>query len=133
MAHHTLITSQELKAQLDEHKPTLDKSKELADYLVDKNKDEPLVVADIKDKLENVDLPYEDVRAKLIELEGKLQAAQMRTQEFRVAFDDVKEKLDKIEELAANQEPVSAVFDTVKKQKEADEVCNVVLVSWSLN
>ena len=128
MAHHTLITSQELKAQLEERQPTLGKSKELADFLVDKNKDEPLVVAEIKDKLDKVDLPYEDIRAKLNELEGKLQAAQMRTQEFNVAFDDFKEKLDEIEELATKQQPVSAVFDTVKKQKKADEVCKVILV-----
>ena len=117
-----VFSPQELKAQLDDRKPSLDRAKELADYLADKNKDEPLVVAEIKDKLDKVEAPYDDVRAKLNELEGKLQVAQMRTQEFQVAFDDFKDKLDEIEELAANQKPVSAVFDTVKKQKDADEV-----------
>ena len=123
------INFQELKAQLEERKPTLDKSKELADYLVDKNKDEPLVVAKIKDKLDKVELSYEDVRAKIIELEGNLQAAQIRTQEFQVAFGDFKKTMDEIEELVANQELVSAVFGTVKKQKESDEVCQVAKIN----
>ena len=111
-----------MKAALDDHKPTLESAQDLCAWLSDKNKDEPLVVANIKDKLDKVESPFDDVRAKLVELEGKLQAAQMRTQEFQVSFDEFRDTLDEMEEMAAKQEPVSAVCDTVRRQKKEDEV-----------
>jgi hypothetical protein len=46
----------------------------------------------------------------------------MRTQEFQVSFDDFKDKLGEMEEVAANMEPVSAVYDTIKEQQKNDEV-----------
>ena len=113
---------QDLKKELDDHKPTLESAQDLCAWLSDKNKDEPLIVANIKDKLDKVESPYDDVRAKLVEMEGKLQAAQMRTQEFQVSFDEFKDSLGDMEEMAANQEPVSAVCDTVKEQQRNDEV-----------
>lgn len=117
---------QNLKAQLEDHKPTLEDANELCDWLTDKNKDQPLVVASIKDKLDKVEQPYNDLRAKILDLEGRLQAAQMRTQEFQVSFDDFKDKLGDMEELAAKMEPVSAVYDTIKEQQKNDEVSSLL-------
>lgn len=113
---------QDLKAQLDDHKPTLNDADELCDWLTDKNKDQPLVAASIKDKFDKVEQPYNDLRAKVLDLEGRLQAAQMRTQEFQVSFDDFKDKLGEMEEQTADLKPVSAVYDTLKDQQESDEV-----------
>ena len=113
---------QALKAQLEEKKPTLEDAQGLCDKLTDQNKDEPLVVAAIKNKLDKVESPYEDLRAKITELEGRLQAAQIRSQEFNVSFSDFKDKLQGMEELTANLQPVSAVYDTLKQQRSDDEV-----------
>lgn len=113
---------QALKAQLEEKKPTLEDAQGLCDKLTDQNKDEPLIVAAIKNKLDKVDSPYEDLKAKITELEGRLQAAQIRSQEFNVSFSDFKDKLEDMEELTANLQPVSAVYDTLKQQRSDDEV-----------
>ena len=125
---------QVLKAQLEEKKPTLEDAQGLCDKLTDQNKDEPLVVAAIKNKLDKVESPYEDLRAKITELEGRLQAAQIRSQEFNVSFSDFKDKLQDMEELAANLQPVSAVYDTLKQQRSDDEVksqTNTLLFSFT--
>lgn len=50
----------------------------------------------------------------------------MRTQEFQVSFDDFKDKLGDMEELAAKMEPVSAVYDTIKEQQKNDEVSSLL-------
>lgn len=113
---------QALKAQLEEKEPTLEDAQGLCDKLTDQNKDEPLIVAAIKNKLDKVDSPYEDLKAKITELEGRLQAAQIRSQEFNVSFSDFKDKLQDMEELTANLQPVSAVYDTLKQQRSDDEV-----------
>lgn len=107
---------------MEEKKPTLEDAQGLCVKLTDQNKDEPLVVAAIKNKLDKVESPYEDLRAKVTELEGRLQAAQIRSQEFTVSFRDFKDKLQDMEELTANLQPVSAVYDTLKQQKSNDEV-----------
>ena len=126
--HFSFIQS--LKAQLEDNNPTLEDANELCDWLTDKNKDQPLVVASIKDKLDKVEQPYNDLRAKILDLEGRLQAAQMRTQEFQVSFDDFKDKLGEMEDLAAKMEPVSAVYDTIKEQQKNDEVSIFMLVRF---
>lgn len=89
--------------------------------MTDQNKDEPLIVAAIKDKLDKVESPFEDLNAKLTDLEGILQAAQIRSQEFNVSFSEFKDKLQDMEELAANLKPVSAIYDRLKEQKNDDE------------
>lgn len=114
--------NQTLKSKLEEKKPTLEDAQGLCDKLTDQNKDEPLVVAAIKNKFDKVESPYEDLRAKITELEGRLQAAQIRSQEFTVSFSDFKDKLQDMEELSANLQPVSAVYDTLKQQRIDDEV-----------
>ena len=111
-----------MKAKLEEKKPTLEDAQGLCDKLTDQNKDEPLIVAAIKDKLDKVQSPFEDLKAKLTELEGRLQAAQIRSQEFNVSFSEFKDKLLDMEELATNLKPVSAMYDKLKKQKNDDEV-----------
>ena len=107
---------------MEEKKPTLEDAQGLCDKLTDEVKDEPLVVASIKDKLDKVESPYEDLKARITELEGRLQAAQIRSQEFDVSFSDFKDKLQSMEDLAAKSQPVSAVHDTLKQQKSNDEV-----------
>lgn len=111
-----------MKSELEEKKPTLDDAQGLCDKLTDQNKNEPLVVAAIKNKFDKVESPYEDLRAKITELEGRLQAAQIRSQEFTVSFSDFQDKLQDMEELSANLQPVSAVYDTLKQQRIDDEV-----------
>lgn len=107
---------------MEEKKPTLEDAQDLCGKLTDQNKDEPLVVAAIKDKLDKVELPFEDLKAKITELEGRLQAAQIRSQEFSVSFNEFTDKLQNMEELAANLQPVSAVYGTLEQQKSNDEV-----------
>ena len=60
--------------------------------------------------------------ARLLELEGDLQAAQMRTKEFQGVFEDFMRTLHDMEEMAAKLEPVSAVWGKVKEQKKQGEV-----------
>ncbi|XP_066018383.1 microtubule-actin cross-linking factor 1-like [Pocillopora verrucosa] len=89
-----------LESETGGEKPTLEDAQGLCEKLTDQNKDEPLIVAAIKDKLDKVESPFEDLKAKLADLEGRLQAAQIRSQEFNVSFSVFKDKLQDLEELS---------------------------------
>ena len=111
-----------MREKLEAKKPTLEDAQGLCEKLTEQNKDEPLIVAAIKDKLDKVESPFEDLKAKLADLEGRLQAAQIRSQEFNVSFSVFKDKLQDLEELSTNLKPVSAIHDRLKEQKNDDEV-----------
>lgn len=112
----------DLKLKLEEKKQTLEETEEICHKLTEQNKEEPLIVADFKDKLDKVKTPFEKLKAKITELEGRLQAAQIRSQEFSVSFREFTDKLQGMEEVAANLQPVSAVFEKLQQQKTDDEV-----------
>ena len=80
------------------------------------------MVATFKDKLEKTESPFEHMKTRLIQLEAKLQTAQIRTQEFQLSFEEFLGRLEDIEKLAAQQQPVSAVYGTLKQQKKMSEV-----------
>ena len=94
----------------------------MCEWLTDKNRDEALIANNIQGEFDQLEKKYNSVKASLLDLEGNLQAAQMRTQEFQVSFDEFRDTLDEMEKMAAKQEPVSAVCDTVRRQKKEDEV-----------
>lgn len=108
--------------KLEEKKPILEDTEGICHKLTEQNKEEPLIVADFKDKLDKVKSPFEDLKAKIAELEGRLQAAQIRSQEFSVSFSEFTDKLQDMEEVAANLQPVSAMFEKLQQQKTNDEV-----------
>ena len=73
-------------------------------------------------KLEAVKKPYEELYARVCDRCTKLQTAQMRTQEFDVSFKDFLISLKEMEDFVAQIDEPSAVYETVKQQKQTVEV-----------
>lgn len=107
---------------MEEKRPVLQTAADECDWLVSACKDEPMKGLKIRGQLEKVKKPYDELYARTCDRCGKLQSAQMRSQEFDVSFKDFLNGLKEMEELSSEIELPSAVYDTVKKQKQALEV-----------
>lgn len=79
-------------------------------------------VLETRAKLEAVKKQYEELYARVCDRCTKLQTAQMRTQEFEVSFKDFLFSLKEMEEFSAQIDEPSAVYDTIKRQKQTVEV-----------
>ena len=103
-------------------RPTLQTATDECDWLVNACKDEPMKGLETRAKLEAVKKPYEELYARVSDRCSKLRSAQMRSQEFDVSFKDFVNGLKDLEEVSADIEQPSAVYETVKQQKQAVQV-----------
>ena len=114
---------QELKTQIEEKRPVLQKANDECDWLMNARKDEPMKAMATRAKLESVKKPYEDLYARVCDRCTKLQTAQLRSQEFEVSCNDFLVSLKEMEEFAEQVDAPSAVYENIKQQK------NTVVVS----
>ena len=113
---------QDIKSEVEQKRPVLQQATDECDWLVGACKDEPMKVLETRAKLEAVKKPYEELYARVCDRCTKLQTAQMRTQEFEVSFKDFLFSLKEMEEFSAQIDEPSAVYDTIKRQKQTVEV-----------
>ena len=107
---------------MEEKRPVLQQAADECDWLVNACKDEPMKALETRAKLEAVKKPYEELYARVCDRCTKLQTAQMRTQEFDVSFKDFLISLKEMEDFVAQIDEPSAVYETVKQQKQTVEV-----------
>lgn len=107
---------------MEDKRPVLQRASDECDWLVKACNDEPMKGLETRAKLEAVKKPYDELYARVCERCGKLQSAQMRSQEFEVSFQNFTNGLKELEDIEAEIKQPSAVYDTVKKQKQSLEV-----------
>ena len=117
-----LLVFQLLKDDIAKHREILQQAENVGQKLIDRSKQDPAVVADIHGKLNKIRDVLDKMAAKMDQRQDRLQNVLLQSQEFQVSFDDFLEKLANVEEQVARQEPVSAVYDTVKEQNREQKV-----------
>ena len=111
-----------LKEDIAKHRALLQQAENVGQKLIDSSHQDPAVVADIHGQLNKVRAVLDKMAAKMEQRQNRLQNVLLQSQEFQVSFDDFLERLAKVEEQIARQEPVSAVYDTVKEQNREQKV-----------
>ena len=107
---------------MEDKRPIVQAATDECDWLVNACKDEPMKGLETHGRLEAVKKPYDELYARVCDRCSKLQSAQMRGQEFDVSFKDFLNGLKELEEISGDIEQPSAVYETVKQQKQAVEV-----------
>lgn len=107
---------------MEDKRPVLQQATDECDWLVNACKDEPMKGLGTRAKLEAVKKPYEELYARVCDRCTKLQSAQMRSQEFDVSFKDFLSGLKELDDIVAEIERPSAIYETVKQQKQSVEV-----------
>lgn len=79
------------------------------------------MVKDIRGELNKITSPIDVIARKVGDRQAKLQNVLLQCQEFQVSFDDFLEKLDDLDTKVSSQDPISAVLDSVKGQKQENE------------
>ena len=127
VAYHLLLLvsfcdGQAIEDDLDKHKKDLDDAKATVQEIVEACED-PVLESQLNTQLEEAAVPLDELGDKLNERKGKLQDVLAQSGEFETDLDAFQRWLTKMEEVVAEQRPVSADTGTVKNQKDAYEVC----------
>lgn len=90
--------------------------------IINDSKEDPKVVRDIHSELNKLSSPLELITRKIADRQAKLQNALMQCQEFQVSFDEFLDKITELEDTISSQEPISALHDKVKSQRQENEL-----------
>ena len=110
-----------MRDDIEKFKATLETLEETGKEIIEDSHEDPKVVRDVRGEISKIALPMEVLANKIADRQAKLQNALIRSQEFQVTFDEFMNKLGDMEDAAAGQEPISALYETVKSQRQENE------------
>ena len=119
--YHFFYFHQKLRAEIEKFKDTLETLEETGKDIIAASNEDPKVVRDVRGELAKIAVPMEVLAKKLADRQAKLQNALIRSQEFQVSFDDFMNNLGELEDRLAAQEPISALLETAKSQRQENE------------
>ena len=96
---------------------------EIKNYIVKTVQDDPATIAEVQDKLDQVKPVYDKLHCKVIDRQARLQNVIVGGQDYQTSLDEAVAKLNEMENLLNQQEPVSAKYVVVAQQKLDHEVC----------
>lgn len=105
-----------MKDEIEKKQVLVDDLQDSGQWLVEHCKQDPKVVTDVQSKIANVRDNLDKLLSKIQTRQARLDKVLFQSQEFNLGFEVFMEKLLFIEEAVAKQRPVSAVYETVKKQ-----------------
>ena len=111
-----------LKDDITKHKALFQTAENAGQKLIESSQEDPAVVADVYSKLYKVRTALDKLAARADQRLGRLQHVLLQSQEFHVSFAEFLEKLGRVEEQLALQDPVSGVYGTVKEQNQQQKV-----------
>ena len=97
--------------------PVLETARKLGVKIISTCDDDPTVKEEVNSKIEKTEKGLNDVTEKVNRRQKELQAALLERQEFREAYDDLKDWLVSTEQILALQGPVSLKYDVIVDQK----------------
>ena len=113
---------QDLREEIAKYKVIFETLGDTGEEIIEESKEDPRVVRDIRNELNKISSPLEVIARKIADRQAKLQNALMQCQEFQVSFDEFLDKLTSLEDTVSNQEPISALHDKVKAQRQENEL-----------
>jgi len=91
-------------------------------YIVKTVKDDPATVAEVQDKFFEVKPKYDKLHSNVLSRQAKLKNIIISSQDFQKSLDEAVEKLEEMEGLLDQQEPVNAQYEILAQQKLDHEV-----------
>ena len=85
-------------------------------------KDDPTLVAEIREKFSAVEEPFERLHSKVLQRQARLQNIIIQGQDFQLSLREAQDQLNEFERNIAQLEPISAIYEVVQQQKEDHEV-----------
>lgn len=95
---------------------------EIKNYIVKTVKDDPATVAEVQDKLDQVKPKYDKLHSNVVNRQAQLKNVIIGSQDFKTSLDEAIDKLNEMEGLLNQQEPVNAKYDVLAQQKLDHEV-----------
>lgn len=102
-------------------KITLESLEETGKKIIEDSDEDAEVVHDVREEINKIASLIEILARKISDRQARLQSALIRCQEFQVSYDELMNKLGDIEDALAKQEPISALYETVKTQRLENE------------
>lgn len=95
---------------------------EIKNYIVKTVEDDPATVAEVKDKLDKVKPKYDKLNATVAKRHARLKSVVIEGQDYQTSLDEAVIKLNEMEGLLDQQEPVNAKYIVIAQQKLDHEV-----------
>jgi Txe/YoeB family toxin of Txe-Axe toxin-antitoxin module len=99
---------------------------EIKTHIAKNIEDDPATVAEVQEKLEQVQQPFDQLHSKVINRQARLQNVVIRGQDYQLSLEEAKAKLSEMEKILDEQEPVSAKYVVAAEQKLDHEVRNTL-------
>ncbi len=97
---------------------TLQNGAHSGDWLIEKSRQDPVVVYEVTSRLKDVKKPVDDLSKKLSLYKTELENVLMQERNFSEIVENFSEKLDKIEDQVDKLRPVSAKYTVARSQHE---------------
>ena len=104
--------------QVVTRKASLENAVEIGDWLVEKSHEDPVVVFEVRRRLDEAAKSVEDLSLMLSSHKNEAQKMLLSEQECSEMADDLEERLDKVEAQFSLLDPVSARYSVARQQHE---------------
>lgn len=126
--YKTFVASlQALNEEFQKYRPKLETLEEITDYLLETEKDDPTLTAEVRDKFSAVEEPFERLHSTVLHRQARLQNIVIQGQDFQLSLSEAQDQLNEFERNIAQLPAISATYEVVQQQKEDHEVNNKCL------
>ena len=123
--HKTFVSSlQVLNEEFQKYRPKLETLEEITDYLLETEKDDPVLAAEVREKFSAVEEPFERLHSTVLQRQARLQNIVIQGQDFQLSLSEAQDQLNEFERNIAQLPAISAIYEVVHQQKEDHEVRN---------
>ena len=124
---------QALNEEFQKYRPKLETLEEITDYLLETEKDDPTLAAEVREKFSAVEEPFERLHSTVLQRQARLQNIVIQGQDFQLSLSEAQDQLNEFERNIAQLPAISAIYEVVQQQKEDHEVNQEFFVClWSL-
>ena len=119
----TFVASlQVLNEEFQKYRPKLETLEEITDYLLETEKDDPSLAAEVREKFSAVEEPFERLHSTVLQRQARLQNIVIQGQDFQLSLSEAQDQLNEFERNIAQLPAISAIYEVVQQQKEDHEV-----------
>lgn len=121
--YKTFVASlQVLNEEFQKYRPKLETLEEITDYLLETEKDDPSLAAEVREKFSAVEEPFERLHSTVLQRQARLQNIVIQGQDFQLSLSEAQDQLNEFERNIAQLPAISAIYEVVQQQKEDHEV-----------